>query len=292
MQYSDVNGVQVSRFALGTKRLPTEDSSRVVHLDADAAGSILDLCIEGGVNLLDTSYSNHKGEAEAFLGDCLAELGASGDMRIGTSFFEMVDPRYDYVFQKQLKKLRRDKIDFYTVEGITGPNKEVNVDSGAIAYLFERKEAGQIGQLGFSSELPAADLREFIGRFPWDFVRLRINYLDWFHGTAREAYETVTEAGLPVMAHGALRTGAASRLKDAAVAVLKEACPERSTVAWAFGFVESLPNVRTVSCNVHSPAQAGEAIGAFSEGVGLGAGDLDVLKQAAEAQRTVIPGRR
>ncbi len=284
MQYSDINGTSVSRFGLGTKRFPTEDSSRVIHMDAQAAHGIVEACLAHGVNFFDTSYSNHKGEAETFLGQELATVAQP--TYVATSFFEMVDPRFDYVFQKQRKKLERDCIDFYSVEGVTDLNQEVNVTSGAIDYLFERKEQGQIGQLGFSAELTAENLASFAKRYPWDFVRLRVNYFDWFEKEGRAQYEAACEAGLPIIAHGALRTGPATRLKDEALAVLKEADPTRSSIDWALRFVKSLPGVRTVSCNVYSVEQVEQGMAVFEDDVLLDGEQMAVLERAAQAQRT------
>ncbi len=289
MQCNDINGVSISRFGLGTKRFPTEDSSRVIHLDTEAAGSVLSACVDHGVNFFDTSYSNHKGEAELFLGQRLSKIAAP--TYVSTSFFEMVDPRYEYVFQKQLKKLERDPIDFYVVEGVTNLNQEVNVDSGAIDYLFAQKEAGNITQLGFSSELSADRLSAFIGRYPWDFVRLRINFYDWFVRGVREQYEAAAEAGLPIIAHGALRCGPATHLKEEPLRILKEANAQRSSVDWALRFVKSLPEVRTVSCNAYSVSQAEQDMAVFEDDAVLDASEMDALQAAAEAQRTQRPSR-
>ena len=283
MQRNDINGVTISRLGLGTKRFPTEDSARVIHLDTKAAEAIVAACLEGGIDFFDTSYSNHKGEAETFLGEQLSQVETP--TYVATSFFEMVDPRYEYVFQKQLKKLERTTIDFYTVEGVTDLNQEINVDSGAIDYLFAQKEAGAIGQLGFCSELSADKLEAFIGRYPWDFVRLRINFYDWFERGVRERYEVAAAAGLPIIAHGALRTGPATRLKEEPLRILKEADPARSSVDWALRFVKSLPEVRTVSCNVHSVSQMQQNMEVFSDGEVLDSTALDALRMAAEAQR-------
>lgn len=283
MQFNDINGVSISRFGLGTKRFPTEDSSRVIHLDANAADGIVDACLQHGVNFFDTSYSNHKGEAETFLGERLSKV--SEPTYVATSFFEMVDPRFDYVFQKQLKKLERSTIDFYHVEGITNLNQEVNVDSGAIDFLFAQKEEGRIAQLGFSSELSADRLGDFLKRYPWDFVRLRINFYDWFLRGVREQYEVAAEAGLPIIAHGALRTGPATRLKEEPLRILKEAAPDRSSVDWGLRFVKSLPEVRTVSCNVYSTTQVEQDMAVFDDDIVLDAAEMEALKAAAEAQQ-------
>ncbi len=267
--------------------MPTEDSSRVIHLDIAKADEILDTAIAGQVNFVETSYSNHKGEAEAFLGEYASSKGAG--LHFCTGFFEMIDPRFEYVFQKQLKKLERESIDLYYVDGITDRNKEVNIDSGAIDYLFEQKEKGHIAQIGFSSELSACNLADFASRYPWDFVRMRINYFDWFEGSAKECYEAAVDADLPVIAHGALRMGPAGHIKDEALAVLKEADPVRSSVDWALRFVKSLEGVKSVTTNVYSADQLKDDMAVFDDDVLLDDRELEVLRSAAAAQRTIRP---
>ena len=283
MQFSDVNGVKVSRFGLGTKRFPTEDSSRVVHLDTTKAAEIFEDCVNHGVNFFDTSYSNHKGEAEAFLGEEITKTGK--DLLVCTSFFEMVDPRFDYVFQKQQKKLEKKCIDFYTIEGVTTLNTEINIDSGALDFFFECKEKGEIGQLGFSSELSADVLGPYLERYPWDFVRMRVNYFDWFEKGVSDAYEVATEAGIPIIAHGALRVGPTTHLKEGALNILKEADKKRSSIDWALRFVKSLDNVRTVTTNVFSTLQVEMDMAIFEDEDLLTADDFEVLKAAAAAQK-------
>ncbi len=113
-----------------------------------------------------------------------------------------------------------------------------------------------------------------------------MNYFDWFEKEGRAQYEAACEAGLPIIAHGALRTGPATRLKDEALAVLKEADPTRSSIDWALRFVKSLPGVRTVSCNVYSVEQVEQGMAVFEDDVLLDGEQMAVLERAAQAQRT------
>ena len=109
MEYRKIGDYTLSRFGLGTKRMPITDASRVDRLDREIAAEIANEAVNQGMNYFDTSYSNHKGEAESFLGD-YHEAHSSDTCLIATSFFELVDPRYTYVFQKQLKQLRTDNL--------------------------------------------------------------------------------------------------------------------------------------------------------------------------------------
>lgn len=284
MEYRKIGDYTLSRFGLGTKRMPITDASRVDRLDREIAAEIANEAVNQGMNYFDTSYSNHKGEAESFLGD-YHEAHSSDTCLIATSFFELVDPRYTYVFQKQLKKLRTDKIDFYSLEGVCDLNKMRDIDSGAVDFLFEQREAGHIGCLGFSSELSPDNLRDFIGRYPWDFVRMRVNYYDWFNKDGSASYDVAKEFNLPIIAHAALRTGAASALKPEALSILKDANPDRSSVDWALRFVKSLDGIVSVTCNMHSVREVKENSSIFNDTATLSPDELNVLEACAKAQR-------
>lgn len=284
MEYRKIGDYTLSRFGLGTKRMPITDASRVDRLDREIAAEIANEAVNQGMNYFDTSYSNHKGEAESFLGD-YHEAHSSDTCLIATSFFELVDPRYTYVFQKQLKKLRTDKIDFYSLEGVCDLNKMRDIDSGAVDFLFEQREAGHIGCLGFSSELSPDNLRDFIGRYPWDFVRMRVNYYDWFNKDGSARYDVAKEFNLPIIAHAALRTGAASALKPEALSILKDANPDRSSVDWALRFVKSLDGIVSVTCNMHSVREVKENSSIFNDTATLSPDELNVLEACAKAQR-------
>lgn len=288
VQFRDLGGRKVSRYGLGTKRFPREDSSRVERMDKVKVEGIFDTAFSLGMNYIDTSYSDVKGEAEQYVGDRIST--AVEPAYAATSFFELVDPRYDYVFQKQQKKLQRSCIDFYYVEGVSNLTKMRDIDNGAVDFLFERKEAGEIGMLGFSSDLSAENLREYLKLYPWDFVRMPVNFFDWFEKGLSDKYEVAMEAGVPIVAHAPLRCGAATNLKANTVKVLKDANPTRSSVDWSLRFVKSLEGVAVVTSNVYSADQLAANAAVFADDAALSNEEMDVLAQAAHVQRTVRPG--
>ena len=287
MKYSTVGDCEISRFGMGTKRMPTTDKSRVVRLDVDAAKEIAAALTGAGGNFFDTSYSDHKGESEAFLGEYLAE-NTGKRLYVATSFFEMVDPRFDYVFQKQLKKLGTDCIDFYYIEGVSDMNRMKDIDSGAVDFFFEQKEAGKIKHLGFSSEMKAENLKLHLDERPWDFVRMKVNYYDWYLRGVRESYEVASEAGIPIFAHAPLRAGITPNLKPAAFEVLKQHGSKYTSIEWALRFVNTLQNLTTITCNMYSPKEVEENAAVFESDATLTDEEFAYLEQVAQAQR---PGK-
>lgn len=285
MQYRELGDLKLSRFGIGTKRMPITDKSRVDRLDRELAEEIFDAGRELGINFTDTSYSNHKGESEAFIGN-YNEEHADGRFIVDTGYFEMIDPRFEYVFDKQCKKLKTDKIDLYYIEGVNDPNWELDIKSGAVDYFFEQKEAGRIGKLGFSSSLSAKKLPDYLSRYPWDFVRLIVNFYDWFNRGLADQYQAITEAGVPIIAHGATRLGG-RELKRETISVMKEANKERSSLEWQLLFVKSLENVTSVTCNMYSAKQVKENAAVFDDDTVLSADEMEVLKSCAETQKAI-----
>lgn len=285
MQYKQFEERKISRFGVGTKRMPITDKSRVDRLDREMATEIFDAARAKGINFTDTSYSNHKGEAEAFIGE-YNEASEDGSFIVDTGYFEMIDPRFDYVLDKQLKKLHADKVDFYYIEGVNDPNWEVDIKSGAVDYFFEQKEAGRIGKLGFSSSLSAEKLPDYLSRYPWDFVRLSVNFYDWFNKGLADQYQAITEAGVPILAHSPLKTGG-RQIKRETVAAMREANKERTSVEWGLLFAKSLDNVVTVTCNMYSAKQVEENAAVFEDDTVLSADELEVLKKCAEIQKAI-----
>ncbi|MDO4502162.1 MAG: aldo/keto reductase [Coriobacteriia bacterium] len=285
MQYSTIGDTKISRLSLGTKRLPTTDVTRVVHLDVPEAETIFEAAVAEGITCFDTAYNNRKGEAESALGTYFAQ--ADPKPAFVTSYFEMVDPRYEYVFQKQLKKLQVDRIDFYYLEGVGDITQYGLVDSGIVDFLFKMKEEGKIKHLGFDSDMSGANQVEFAKKYPWDFVRLSINYFDWFNKKAKERYDAAMESELPIFAHSALRVGLNSSLKQETLDVLRAANPTRPSVEWGMRFVKSLEGVATVSSNVYSVNQLKENAAIFNDDVVLTADELEVLKEAAAVQKQI-----
>lgn len=285
MQFSTFHEMSISRVGIGTKRMPTTDKTHVVRLDEDAAAEIVDTASRLGINYYDTSYSHHKGEAEDFLGRQFAESGTRP--YIATGYFSLVDPRYDYVFQKQMKKLRTDCLDFYSIEGVCDLTQSRDIDSGAIDYFFEQKEKGTIRHLGFSSELSADYLDSYAAAYPWDFVRMKVNYFDWFIRDARAQYEVLAKRGIPIFSHAALRTGNVPDLKPAAREILREARPDLDSAQWALLFVKSLDNIVSTTVNVYSPEEVTQDARVFDDGAALSQDEIDTLERAAHAQATI-----
>ncbi len=277
------NEIQLSRLGMGTMRLPILEGD-FGKIDYEKAGEIVDACMLGGVNYYDTAYIYHKGQAEEFLGRALARYPRDS-YYVADKFNLMADPDYRRQFDTQLKRLGMDRIDFYLLHDV---HVEPMLKSGCIEYFAGLKREGRIRYLGFSFHGSPEDLRRMLGEYPWDFVQIQLNYYDWLYGDAREHYEILSEAGIPVMVMEPAHGGLLAKLPPEVEALLAEGGGERSPASWAMRWVMEHESVQVVLSGMSELSQAQDNLKSFSEALPLIAADRLRIDKAAQLLRGQI----
>ena len=69
MIYKDFQDIKLSALGLGTMRLPLVNGSS--EIDEAAAGKLVDLAMEQGINYYDTAWGYHSGNSELVMGRLL-----------------------------------------------------------------------------------------------------------------------------------------------------------------------------------------------------------------------------
>ncbi|MGI6535831.1 MAG: aldo/keto reductase [Eggerthellaceae bacterium] len=242
MEYRQiVPGEPLSRLGMGCMRLPT----RFGRVDYGAAQEIIDYAMAHGVNYYDTAYIYHAGQSEKFLGKALQKYPRDS-YHIATKYFGTGFPNYRKVFANQLERLQTDYVDYYLIHSVMNATANGYEKRGAIEYFLEQKALGRIRHLGFSSHAGLDTLRGFIGKAPWDFVQLQINYYDWAFGTARQQYDIATGAGLPIVVMEPVRGGKLAKLPANMAKPLERMHPDWTPASWALRWVKGLDNVAVV----------------------------------------------
>jgi len=118
---------------------------------------------------------------------------------------------------------------------------------------------------------------------------MQINYLDWTMQEAGKKYEDVTNHGLPVFAMEPTRGGKLIDPGEKAKAILKEAHPDKTTAAWAFGFLQSLPNLYVAISGMSTIEQVKENIEIFDKNELLTESDKTVLEKAVNSMASFVP---
>lgn len=248
MQYKNFkNEISLSRLGMGAMRLPTCGSS--ADIDYEKAQAIIDSAMKSGINYYDTAYIYHGGRSEEFLGAALAKYPRDS-FYVADKFNFQAEPDYRKQFAEQLRRLKMDRIDFYLLHGIQDSFVDDILASGAIEYFDSLKKEGKIRYFGFSFHGSPQALRKLIDAYPWDFVQMQLNYYDWYCTGAKELYDILEQANIPVMVMEPVHGGMLARLLCCNTPASPLPAPAAATAAriarrgWIFRFFCALITTR------------------------------------------------
>lgn len=251
MIYRDFKGKKISLYGMGAMRLPVVegDDSRI---DESATFEMVDYAMDHGVNYYDTAWGYHGGNSETVMGRALARYPRESyylaDKFPGYDLSNM--DKVEEIFEEQLRKCGVDHFDFYLFHNVC----ELNIDSyldpkyGIHDYLMEQKRNGRITHLGFSVHGSFEVMRRFLDAYGKDmeFCQVQLNYVDWEFQDAKAKIELLRSMGIPCWVMEPVRGGRLANLADPEAAVLRAMRPDEAPVAWAFRFLQSMPEVTVV----------------------------------------------
>lgn len=287
MQYKEFkDGIKLSRLGMGAMRLPVQEGKDAC-IDYDAAKKLIDKCMAQGINYYDTAYIYHGGKSEEFLGKALAEYPRDS-YYVTDKFNFQAEPDYRKQFEEQLKRMNMNRIDFYLLHGVQDHFAEDMIKSGCIEFFDKKKKSGEISYLGFSFHGSADTLRKMLKLYDWDFVQIQLNYYDWYYGDARELYEILEEADIPIMVMEPVHGGLLANLTEEATKELRAEEPEDSLASWAMRWVMGLDQVQVVLSGMSEENQVDDNIHTFSENRELSEADQKLIKKVARIQRESV----
>ncbi len=265
MIYRDFQDIKLSGLGLGMMRLPVVDGNDAV-IDEAAAAEMIDYAYRNGVNYFDTAWGYHNGNSELVAGKCLSKYPRDS-FYLATKF-----PGYDNsnmdkveeIFEKQLEKCQTSYFDFYLFHNVYEGNVDdyLNPKFGILDYLLKQKENGRIRHLGFSAHGSVEVMRRFLDAYGehMEFCQLQLNYMDWHFQGAKEKVELIQEAGIPVWVMEPLRGGKLAGASEDMAALLHDMRPEEKIPAWAFRFLQAIPEVTVVLSGMSNMEQLKENI--------------------------------
>lgn len=292
MIYNEFQDISLSRLGFGTMRLPVlADGS----IDEAQVQEMTDYAISHGVNYFDTAYPYHGGESERAIGRALSHHPRES-YYLATKFpGHQISSSYDpaAIFEEQLKKCGVEYFDFYLLHNVYENSIRTYQDPkwGIIDYFKEQKRLGRIRHLGFSCHAQLEGLQEFLDFCGDDmeFCQIQLNYLDWTLQDAKAKYELLTKRGIPVWVMEPVRGGRLANLSEAEEEALRKLRPSESTAAWAFRFLQNLPNVKMVLSGMSNMDQMKDNVHTFSEMQPLTDREEALLLQIAEGMKNSVP---
>ena len=251
MIYSDFQGKKISMLGMGTMRFPVIDGDSSA-IDEVKTAEMFDYAIKNGVNYFDTAWIYHGGNSEIVTAKLLKKYPRDS-YYLATKFPgyepENVD-KVEEIFEKQLEKCQVDYFDFYLFHNVCEKSVDSYLDEkyGTLKYLLKQKENGRIKHLGCSFHASLDTMKKFLDAYAehLEFCQLQINYLDWFAQSGKAKVELVKSYGLPVWVMEPVRGGKLAKLEESQEKILKKLRPDESIPAWAFRFLQSVPEVSLI----------------------------------------------
>lgn len=306
MIYKAFQGQNISQLGMGNMRLPTNESGTI---DPIKAREIIEYAYTHGVNYFDTAFRYHNGESESFVGSVLKqyprdsfllaskmpghmmsyENGKLGFKGYLSNF--KVDSIAE-IFEEQLQKCQVDYFDFYLLHNVceTSYDFYTNEELGVVRYLLEQKKAGRIRHLGFSSHGRPETIEKFIEHYDcFEFCQIQLNYLDATLQDAKKKYDILTAHNIPVLVMEPVRGGKLANLSEAHTARLKASRPTESVAAWAFRYLQGLPNVQIVLSGMTTLEQLQDNLKTFESSAPLSAAEQDILDSIVTDLLQMVP---
>ena len=175
--------------------------------------------------------------------------------------------KVEEIFEKQLEKCGVEYFDFYLFHNVCEMNIDAYLDEkyGIFPYLVEQKKRGRIRHLGFSAHGSVEVMKRFLEAYgsEMEFCQIQLNYLDWNFQDAKGKVELLKEWKLPVWVMEPLRGGRLAKLTEDEEAKLLALRPEEKIPAWAFRFLQTIPEVTVVLSGMSDFSQLTENLHTF-----------------------------
>ena len=286
MIYKEFQDLKLSGLGMGTMRLPVINNENG-KIDEEETQRMVAYAMEHGVNYYDTAWGYHEGQSEVAMGKALRayprESYYLADKFPGYDLANM--GHVEEIFEEQLKKCGVEYFDFYLIHNVCEMNIDAYLDEtyGTMEYLLRQKQHGRIHYLGFSVHGSYDVTKRFLeayGKY-MEFCQIQLNYIDWDFQDAKAKLKLLEEYRIPVWVMEPLRGGKLANLPAGAAEALRALRPEESVPAWAFRFLQTIPNVTVVLSGMSNFEQMQANIRTYEEEKPLNEAEFGALLKIA-----------
>lgn len=296
MIYNEFQGKKLSALGMGCMRLPVVDGDDS-KIDVEATKEMLAYCMNRGINYYDTAYGYHNGQSELVVGELLKDYNRE-DFYLASKFpgYDLNNmPYVEKIFEDQLKKCQVEYFDFYLFHNVCEMNINQYLDPqyGIYDYLIKQKQNGRIKHLGFSVHGDLACTKRFLDAYGKDmeFCQIELNYFDYKFQDAKSKIELLNEWNIPIWVMEPVRGGQLATLNEEATATLKAARPDEEVPAWAFRFLQAIPNVTVTLSGMSNMQQLKDNIATYEENKPLNENEFATVLGIADEmiRKTTVP---
>lgn len=287
MIYKNFKDKKLSALGMGAMRLPVLDGDNS-KIDEAKTAEMVDYAMKQGINYYDTAWGYHDGMSEIVMGKLLNKYSRDS-YYIATKF-----PGYDAsnmtkveeIFEKQLEKTGMEYFDFYLFHNVCELNIDGYLDkkNGIFEYLMKQKENGRIKHLGFSVHGTYETMKRFMDAYGYamEFCQIQLNYIDLDFQNAKAKIELLREYNIPIWVMEPLRGGKLAKLSDEYEEKLRTLRPDEKTPAWAFRFLQTIPEVTVTLSGMSNFEQLKENIDTYKDDKPLNDNEYKALMDIAD----------
>ena len=193
-------------------------------------------------------------------------------------------------FDKQLKKLDTDVIDYYLIHSLNGAGWEKMKRLGIFEFMNDIKNSGKITNIGFSFHGAREDFKKIVDDYDWDFCQIQYNILDEHNQAGKEGLMYAAEKGIGVIVMEPLLGGnLATTLPDEVKRIYDSAPIKRTNVEWALRWIWNHPEVSVILSGMNRDEHINENIKIASEAQpnSLTESELKIVSDAANTYKSL-----
>jgi len=261
MQYrtDKKSGNSVSVLGFGCMRFPRKGMSQI---DVDKTESIVLKAVQNGINYFDTAFTY--GGSEEILGQIIHKHNLRDKIFLATKLPLIQFKKYrdfNTFFNIQMDRLQTDFIDYYLLHNLSDTGLWRSLcELGIEKWIAEKKESGQIKNIGFSFHGIHNEFLQLLDAFEWDFCQIQYNYINIHYQAGMAGLKKASEKGLSVFVMEPLLGGKlANGLPPKAVKIFKSV-NNALPVAWALRWLWNQPEVTVVLSGMNEDSQLEENI--------------------------------
>ena len=186
-----------------------------------------------------------------------------------------------------------DHFDFYLLHNVYESNYAtyLHPEWGIIDYLLAQKKAGRIRHFGFSSHAGTETFLQFLELYgdKMEFCQMQLNALDWTLQDAKIKYDALAERGIPVWVMEPVRGGRLASFSAENERQLTTARPGESVAAWAFRWLQTLPQVGVILSGMSKMEQVQDNVGTIAENRPLNADEKKLYQGIISGLVDILP---
>lgn len=279
---------EMKKLGFGLMRLPLTNPEDKSSVDLERTKVMVDQFMKQGFTYFDTAAPYHKGNSEVAFREAVVKRYPREAYVLADKLSLFAIKEGDSIpgfFERQLKNLGVDYIDYYLLHSVGKESYERAKAMGAFEFMKQKKTEGKVRHIGFSFHDTAEVLEEILKNQPeLEFVQLQINYLDWedVNVQSRECHKVAVKYGKPIIVMEPVKGGSLAKVPNEVEDRFQAYDRKYSVASWAVRFAASCENVFMVLSGMSNEEQMMDNMSYMEDFIPLTESEIKMLEETAD----------